>query len=151
MVVGILSERDTWCLFLRYYSIVLELASHIFLQVSVVRLSVQWFYFSSYFSPRCVSRSARVKFGITFIRWTGSGRHHLHHHHHHHLHFLQTRYLHTGTRRNVNFLTTRLHGPLRCARTSSDHLSPPVRAKVRSWRLGWDALKDAIDALAHAY
>ena len=43
MVVGILSERDTWCLFLRYYSIVLELASRIFLQVSLVRLSVQWF------------------------------------------------------------------------------------------------------------
>ena len=55
----------------------------------------------------------------------------------------QTRYLLTGTRRNVNFFTTRLHGPLRCARTSSDRLSPPVRAEVRSWRLGWDALKDA--------
>ena len=43
MVVGVLSERDT-CVFgfLRYYSIVLELASHIFLQVSLVRLSVQW-------------------------------------------------------------------------------------------------------------
>ena len=62
MVVGILSERDTWCLFLRYYSIVLELASHIFLQVSLVRLSVQWFYFSSSFSRRCVSRSDRIKF-----------------------------------------------------------------------------------------
>ena len=76
-----------------------------------------------------------------------SGRHHLHLHHH----LLQTRYLLTGTRRNVNFFTTRLHGPLRCARTSSDRLSPPVRAKVRSWRLGWDALKDVIVALAHAY
>ena len=45
-----------------------------------------------------------------------------------------------------------LHAPpfaLRCARTSSNHLSL-VRAKVRSWRLGWDALKDAIVALAHA-
>ena len=46
MVVGILSEHDTWCLFLRYYSIVPELASHIFLQVSLVRLLVQRFYFS---------------------------------------------------------------------------------------------------------
>ena len=79
-----------------------------------------------------------------------SGRHHLHLHHHH-LHLLQTRYLLTGTRRNVKFFTTRLHGPLRCARTSSDRPSPPVRAKVRSWRLGWDALKDAIVALAHAF
>ena len=61
--------------------------------------------------------------------------HHLHHLHHHH-HLLQTRYLLTGTRRNVNLFTTRLHGPLRCARTSSDHPSPPVRAEVRSWRLG---------------
>ena len=26
-----------------------------------------------------------------------------------------------------------------------------MRAKVRSWRLGWDALKDAIVALAHAF
>ena len=76
-----------------------------------------------------------------------SGRHHLHHLHH----LLQTRYLLTGTRRNVNLFTTRLHGPLRCARTSSDRPSPPVRAKVRSWRLGWDALKDAIVALAHAF
>ena len=75
-----------------------------------------------------------------------SGRHHLRLHHH----LLQTRYLLTGTRRNVNFFTTRLHGSLRCARTSSDRLPPPVRAKVRSWRLGWDALKDAIVALAHA-
>ena len=72
MVVGILSEHDTWCLFLRYYSIVLELASHIFLQVSLVRLSVQRFYFSSYFSRRCVSRSARIMFGITLIRRTGN-------------------------------------------------------------------------------
>ena len=78
------------------------------------------------------------------------GRHHLHHLHLHHL-LLQTRYLLTGTRRNVNFFTTRLHGPLRCARTSSDRPSPPVRAKVRSRRLGWDALKDAIVALAHAF
>ena len=49
-------------LFLRYYSIVLELVSHIFLQVSLVRSSVQWFYFSSFFSRRCVSRSDRIKF-----------------------------------------------------------------------------------------
>ena len=62
-----------------------------------------------------------------------SGHHHLHHHLHHLL--LQTRYLLTGTRRNVNFFTTRLHGPLRCARTSRDRLSPPVRAKVRLWHL----------------
>ena len=75
-----------------------------------------------------------------------SGRH-LHHLHH----LLQTRYLLTGTRRNVNLFTTRLHGPLRCARTSSDRPSPPVRAEVRSWRLGWEALKDAIVALAHAF
>ena len=64
MVVVFLSEGDTWCLFLRYYSIVLELASHIFLlQVSLVRLSVQWFYFSSYFSRWCVSRSTQISLG----------------------------------------------------------------------------------------
>ena len=72
-----------------------------------------------------------------------SGRHHLHHH------LLQTLYLLTGTRRNVNFFTTRLHGTLRCARTSSDRLSPSVRARVRSWHLGWDSLKNAFVALAH--
>ena len=55
-----------------------------------------------------------------------------------------------GPDETLNFLPHASMGPWGVPGHRVIAFLPPVRTKVRSWRLGWDALKDAIVALVHA-